>query len=217
MPTLTFNPNANPETTSVDGRVGLVSASSSWAGLHDSTNGSVAADADTNELVTRIVASAAGNNWDAIHRAFFLFDTSSIPDSATILSATFELYITAKTTTLAAQSLVLVTSTPASNTALVTDDYEQVGTTAQSDTLALASVTTSAYNLLTLNAAGLASISKTGVTKFGLRLEADRANAEPTWASSAQADISADFADGTNDPKLNVTYSQPMGSPLFFT
>ena len=200
----TFNPNADPETTSVDGTVtDDAPAADTWAGKHDAADGDNASDI-ANVLV-RITASATTNRWDVIIRAFLLYDSSSLPDGDDISAANIQLWNVSKSDQLS-QSIDIITTTPASNTAIVVGDYDQVGTVLQATSLTIASITTSAYNTWTFNATGIGNISKTGISKFGARCSGDTTNTEPTWSSAADALANNESAEDTNKPRLEVTH-----------
>ena len=89
-----------------------------------------------------------GTGWEQIYRTNLLFDTSTIPDDATVTAATVEVVVTAKTDTLSVgQSTTVVSGTPASNTALTTADFDQFGTTHLSNDVTIASVTADSSTL----------------------------------------------------------------------
>jgi hypothetical protein len=183
---LTFYPDAHPETATVDGRVNRDVAGSTWAQIRDGAGNNVA-DSD-NYLTSQIQGSGAGT-WKAISRAILLFNTAAIPDDAIISGATLTEYGLLKADPSAwALDVNVYGSTPASNTALVTGDYQQVGTTAYSTPIAYGSINTGAPgapNNFAFNAAGLAAINKTGITKLGNRnANYDVANSPPVWANS---------------------------------
>jgi hypothetical protein len=62
---------------------------------------------------------------------------------------------------------------------------------------------------LTLNGSGIAAISKTGISKFGLRSNYDATGTAPTWASLADTYLQGYSSEqGTGyKPKLVVTYT----------
>jgi hypothetical protein len=155
--------------------------------------------------------NTTSGQWLRMYRWVNGFDTSSIPDTDTVSSATYNLY--SRTTGSAfAQSVVVDHPTPASPSALVVGDYNISGRwdSVEQATSRIPLTTWTAgeqYRTFTLNSTGLANISKTGITFLGLRLSGDFDNVEPTWASSATADAGLyDSAqDGVNkDPYLEV-------------
>lgn len=141
-------------------------------------------------------------------RVIVLWDTSALTSSAVISAAVASFWLVTNTAP-AAFNVRLCTSTPASDAAVGTADFDQVGSTAQATDYPSSSFTNGAYNDMTLNATGLSNISKTAITKFGIR------NVEQDIGGSAPADTqnfnfqcsSADVADTTQDPKFVVTYT----------
>lgn len=204
--TLTVYPNPDTETTSVDGYVEYADFSSAtWAQVHDAADGTSAGDSNANGNV------GAGKVLTGfyIDRVFLLFDTSALTAGATISAAVLSVYVTTKSNSdNDGQDYINVyTTTPASNTEITTADYDQIGTTAQATAIDLGAISTSAYNDWTLNATGLSNISKTGVSKFGLREGHDAENAAIATGENYFTMQFADTADTTQDPKLVITYT----------
>lgn len=209
----TFFPDPSPESTSVDGVV-TYDDDATWATVHDAADGNHAEDSTAD--VGFYVLNSGGLY--RIRRFFTLFDTASIPDTDTITSAT---YSVASTGVLGDGDddgndyLNVYATTPASNTALTTADYDQIGTTAQATAIDLGVIphTDTNYADWTLNATGLGNISKTGVTKFGLRFGHDVVNDPIASGQSDRWDIyMADTAGTTVDPKLVVVHSAAAAS-----
>jgi hypothetical protein len=208
----TLNPDADPETTTVDGVTSRSAGSESWSALR---NG--AGDGSSDNGVTMRAgwqADSTLNQWNVQHRDILLFDTSFIPDTWTVTSATLNLYATLLELDGSNDGALLhvVTSAPASNTALVNADYGAFGDIKLDDGLAMSSVTT-AYNTFTLNATGVAAISLDGITKLGVRTENDIDNSAPVWVSGAANRITFSTADETGtsqDPQLVVTYGSTV-------
>ena len=216
--TSTFYPDPNVESTSVDGTAARSNPTQEvWANLRDG-NGNTSQDSTAFDTAFVLEAGNQESKWDYMQRAFYLFDTSSIPDDDSISNATFSVkYDDTGGGTLCAFNQIadLVLSAPSSNTAIANADYEGTvnNITAQSDTQLACSTfddNTESYKDWTLNATGLGNISKTSVTKLGIRWSGDRSNTEPTWSSAAIARVYARFADETGtskDPKLVVVHS----------
>lgn len=207
MTVSTFFPDPHEEVTSVDG-FARENTDADWTTMRDA-----AGDAAFDTLILANFVQAAGTTdvWTAFGRSILLFDTSALPDDDSIDSATMEFVGTFINDDFS-DSISLVTSTPASNTAVVAGDYAQLGTTKQAADLTLASLTVddSTYNPFTLNATGRSSISKTGVSKFGMRMTSDVDDVEPTWSANALSDIDAlgaEEAGTSTDPKLVVTHT----------
>lgn len=224
--TSTFYPDPDVETTTVDGRVGHnlgVGSGISWATLI-SAAGNESADNETDHVPSHIVADSSTSNWRIIRRGIYLFDTSALPDSDSILSATLSIYGKDKAKgpswSNADIALNIYASAPASNTSLTGTDYATLGSTAFCDTsITYASWSITGYNDFAFNANGLNSISKTSITKLGAKDSVfDASGSAPTWYGSEGIYIRGYFADQTgtaNDPKLVVIHippSPPTGS-----
>lgn len=210
--TLTVYPDANPESTTVDGGTWLFDSGTdrSWATLI-ATGANNVSDTSATMSFGQFVGSTTTNTWWGMYRSFFLFNTSSLGALAVISSATVSVFGSAKQNTSPADANFNVySSNPASNTSLSTSDHGSLGTTAFSSNISYSAWSTSGYNSFTLNGSGLAAISKTGITKFGGRSTADAANSMPAWSAFCNQHVQFYTADqgGTgNDPRLVVNYS----------
>lgn len=214
--TSTFYPDADPESTSVDGYcqdTTLASWADKVAGTADNVN-----DANTTMYLVHFDSSFVTNNWSSLIRGIALFDTSAIGDTDTIDSATLSFYGSSKNDqSTYAPDVNIYSSNPASNISLVTGDFTTLGSTPFSTAITYAGFSTTGYNDFALNASGIANISKTGVSKFGTRNASyDVANTSPNWTADAGAALIAYSADQTgtaNDPKLVVVHSAPTPTP----
>lgn len=212
--TSTFYPDADPESTSVDGSVRHALDNQTWATIQGGA-GNTVVDTGTGEALG-LIYSGSTSGWQQISRAIFLFDTSAIADNDIIDSATLSFYGNGKSDGLTiSPTLNVYSSAPASNTALAAGDYDSLGTTAFSTNITNANFSTTAYNDFVLNASGLAAISKTSVSKFGTRESTyDALNVEPTRnGNSLLSHFNANCADQTgtaNDPKLVVVHTAPI-------
>lgn len=155
----------------------------------------------------------SGTQWTTILRSWFPFDTSSIPDTDTIIAAT---------SSIKGQE-VLDNATIDQSLSLVngpTDcDYASFGTTQyDSSDIAWGSLSASSYNDFALNAAGLAAINKLGTTNLGYRTSGDRSGTEPAHPGagiSARDDFVGYYSEqgGTSeDPKLVIEHLPPPPS-----
>ncbi len=144
------------------------------------------------------------------NREFIQVNTSSLTALATIISSFIRTYATgdAKADTYS-DTIDAVSSTPASTSALATSDYTQIGSTVFSS-IAIASLDFVAGHTIdfALNASGLANISLTGWSKFGMRTEKDRANSIPG------SDGASEYRFYNTAPYLSVTYTVPGGLQL---
>jgi len=216
MSTTTVFPDPDTESTSVDGRAAHDQANQTISTLVAAV-GNFASDTETTGPVSLMDAGTTTDRYNTIARGFFLFDTSAIDDGDAISSATFSLYVTSLTNTLSGEAsansaMVLVSSAPASNTAIVAGDYDTQGSTSFGTSDTQDNLSTSAYNDITLNASGLANISKTGISKFATRSGWDFNDTATglTWSSGATQRILASLAeqtDTTQDPKLVIQHA----------
>lgn len=215
--TSTFFPDPNPETTTFDGWSANTTAST-FADLRAGT-GDTSNDLDSDSAIVTLNSSATSNQYNVFTRSFFLFDTSTIPDADTVDSATISFVVSA-TSFLNAflQSVGVVAATTASNTAVANADFEGTvnNTTRWATDKAFADITAddATYTDWALNATGVSAISKTGVTKFGMKLSGDIDNTAPTWVASDSSNVRAKMAElaGTDDdPKLTVVHTGAGG------
>ena len=217
--TLAKNPDADPETTSVDGEVGRITTNEAFGTIRGGAGtNSFPANVGTYEGILVLCGSSAGG-YDRFFRFICLYDTSSLTSSASISAGDVQIYVNYKFVSLGGSpvSVALVNTTPAGNTNLVDADYGQVGETQQASNVAYSSMSAGNTYTWTLNATGIASVSLTGITKFGLRDENDRANSAPSWSSGARQQISVNTAESaSNKPVLNITYTLVTGGGAFY-
>ena len=220
--TLTVYPDPHTETSTVDGRVYRTAVNETFATIIAGA-GSGAGDAAADNIVCNLAASTTSNQFAQLIRGIFLFDTSALglsEISAAVLSlngGATELG-GVKTNGLGEPALHIAASTPASNTALAAADYGNVGGTSFGSVSYANIQASGSYTNWTLNATGIAAISKTGISKFSLRHSWDITGSfTGTWASGAASHFGfklAETANTTSDPKLVVTYASLMGNFL---
>ncbi len=193
MATLIVNPTSGASNRLYYG------GNTSWTDSRDATT---AEGIQTNGIVQGTFGG--GTSWP-IARVGEVFNTSALPDNATVTVVTLQIYVTALTNTNTC-TIDLVSFAPTDPASLVVADYAKAkwGETPYAD-IALASLSTSAYNTFTLNAAGIAAISKTGNSVFGLRISRDTDNTEPTGGN----DVTFQTNNGANPEILTVTYTTP--------
>lgn len=208
--TSTFYPDADAESTSVDGIVGHFSFNDTWANVRGGAGNQDGQDTSQSSYVARGQMGSDPDTFTMITRGVYLFDTSVLPDTDTVSAAEFSVYGTA--TTAGAQwtdYFMLVTSNPASNTALVSADYTTLGSAEKGTSgFSAGGWNTSGYNTISLNDTTL--IAKTGITKLGVRQYNDYYDSAPTWEEGSNLEIQGYFADETgtgSDPKLVVTHA----------
>ena len=174
---------------------------SSYSAAHDLSN-AYFLDDFANRLDTGQGLTASGFN---IWRTALFFDTSSLPDTAVITSATLSLY----GYLYAAQTGFDITVVDGSllHDPLEVGDYGYLlNQTTSGGTFNTSGFSTSGYNDIPLNATGMGWISRTGMTKFGLRSSRDITATAPGVFGEWVAGYSYDQGVGYR-PQLNVTYS----------
>lgn len=158
-----------------------------------------------------------------IVRAFFPFDTSSIPSGATISAATLNIYITGTTNTDndGIDYLTIIRTSQSTHTTLADADYDNVGTTEGIDSgqrKDISSIGSNVYLSFTLNATGQGWISKSGqvsncsasngITCLGMREGHDNLDSSNNPNTENTVTFYTSERTGTSeDPYLTVTYS----------
>lgn len=169
-----------------------------FATCRAATSGTSATYTNVNDPVQTVLY--AGTYY--IDRGFVPIDTSALPDSDTISSATLD--ITPQSVVGLGHSLNVYGASQASDTTLAVGDFDEVGSTEFATNI---SVTTTAVKTFTLNASGIAAISMTGYTKFSLRdYVYDAGNTAPPGNNGASYYFSEQTGT-TSDPKLVVVHS----------
>jgi hypothetical protein len=212
----TFYPAAGANSP-VDGRITFDdNAAKAWATVHDD-DGSDArvSSSDTETTITvRCDQNNAGNTSFNLERGIITFDTSSIPDENVISAVTLDLYGVLIHDN-QSDKVGIVQSTPASTSAIVDGDYDAF--TVDSDTaaasIALSSLSTSAYNTFTFDSAYFSWIDQTGVTKLGARMGLDyEETSSHSNAPGSSLNLfrfsTADETGTSQDPLLTVTHAE---------
>ena len=181
-----------------------VAAQDGWvleSGETTNAGGSISATASTTSALR-----AGDDNKDKQYKLIVSFDTSSIPDGATILSATVRLLRgtvsgTSPFTTHGTCWADVQTGGFSGSTTLQTGDFQAAATVSQAASLSNAA-SNGTWSEGSLNAAGLAAISKTGTTQlrvwFNLDDNDDTGNDYIGYYSGE--------ATAANRPQLVVTY-----------
>ena len=194
MAVSTFNPGTGEGRTPNDG-----AGSDSFATVRGAASASTAVD---DVLVA--LTSVNGSTF-RIHRVFLPFDTSALPDNATVSAANLQVYRSDAVATFAnadTTTLHVVTQTQASDTSLVQDDFDQVSFTSKGS-INFADTSDGAYSVITIT--DMAIISLTGFTKLALLTGRDQGNSQPTGSNVLGMQSRGD----ANPPVLTVTFSAP--------
>jgi hypothetical protein len=172
-----------------------------YSAVHGAPSGTVKAGS----LGIRMGQSAAGSAL-YIYRGGLFFDTSSLPDDATITSATLSLYGSDDQS--GTDFDITVVDGSVLEDPMVNSDYgDLLPQTTGGGTFNTAGFSITGYNDIALNAAGISWISKTGTTKFGLRSSRDISATGP--GGSEYVKIWAHEQGEGYRPKLVVTYTIP--------
>jgi carboxypeptidase T len=164
--------------------------------------GSISATANTTSALR-----LGDDNKDKQYKSVVSFDTSSIPDGATIISATVRLLRgsltgTSPFTTHGTCWADVQTDGLSGSTALQTGDFQATATAVQAASLSNAA-SNGSWSEGSLNAAGLAAISKTGTTQLRVYFNLDD---NDDTGNDYIGYYSGDNATAANRPQLVVTY-----------
>lgn len=221
-----FYPDPTPETTTFDGWARRYDdpADNTWDEIHDNA-GNGAAD-DGSGITNLLHGYTANNLYINLIRCIYLFDTSAIPDSDTISAATLSIYgsgVDDSSWNNADISANIYQVTPSSTVTIATSDYNLAnwssvaGCDTSIDATAWAAGAPGYFDF-ELNATGLALLSKTGVSKLGMREATfDAPDIDCTTQAGAERQglqgYFSEQAGFTNDPKLVVTHDSSVFFP----
>lgn len=207
-----FIPSVNALTTSTysfsgDGWV-RYDPGASWSTVRDASSGT-----DFNHVLGNnygIYSEKSGANYMNL-RSFFTFDTSVLPDNATIVSSTFQIVrsplYNANSQNI---SVHLVTSTAMATSSLANSDYNKNGWANIANPIALSS--TADDTPIRFSLTNTSTISLTGNTNFSLITSLDYNNVAPTGGNALS--IYNSEQTGTNyDPILEIEYTLPSEPP----
>jgi len=200
--------------SSIDMGVGLMTTTNrTWSTIRTTATGDTLNDAVNQEGIAWLTSSYLSDNWTRMARGMFLFDTSAIPDTNTISSATLTLTGAASYNSFSTYpGVALVSANPSSTSSFSTSDYNytKYGTTRYATDKT--SWNASGANNFALNSTGISAISKTGISKFGTRSKCDADNSPPNWEASKTFYAYSKFVEETgtsSDPKLVVVHAVP--------
>jgi hypothetical protein len=208
--TLTVYPDASTGGTTCDGVVGRISVDQTFANIRAGAGNTY--DATLQTVYVALYATATTNQFDSLYRSIMTFNTAALTSSATISQVVAGCYGQTKYNGLGKDTLHYCASTPAANNALANSDYGQLGSVSFGS-VAYDDWSTVGYNSITLDANGIANVSKTGISRFGARGGWDITGTfGGVWKSGDNSDIdfySSDYTGTTRDPKLVITYTLP--------
>lgn len=196
--------------TTLGGTGTILKNSATWAGTHDAASG----DSVDQSSFPFVQSEHSGSN-PQIERGFFVFDTSSIPVSSTILSATFHMAVFSVADANPGPGLDWVNlvkpDTQNATNALVVGDYNKAGAVSNpteiSTRLFMANVKTynGVYpdNPMVLNDLSIINVGPGAVTKMCLRSGNDCLNTDLTSGANTANGVRL----YTGQISLEVTYS----------
>jgi PKD repeat protein len=174
----------------------------------------------TTALISPYISTMTTNGvYGDFRRGVFSFNTSTIPDDATINSGIFKTRGSGKTNGLGSPSYGITGGVLASNTSLANGDYDGFFSTRYSSDIAYNNISTNSDNNWTLNADGISGVSKTGFTVIFLRdsWDIDNSTTGLTWVSSTSTQISfysVNAATEARRPYLEVVYTSGATPPV---
>ena len=218
----TFYPDPHPESTSVDGRAYRSGVDQTWVNL-TADDGNNSDDNVGNFAPLNIHSSTTSDQYARSDRVFTLFDISSInTDRPTVATYDIFYYSTFSDGLSGASSLnsqmVLLETSPASDTAIASADYQNGHATAHGVDLgrgiSQADIDTAGKGYadpITLNADGLELIAQANVARLGVTSawDFDQTTTGLTWSSGALQYTLARASEQTGtteDPKLVITH-----------
>lgn len=210
--TLTANPAAGTAGTTFDGDDFNHTNGPTYASCHNNAFDS-SRDASSATFVVCANSYLGAGPQFSIDRGCFWFDTSAIGATSIISAAVFSIF-GAGTTNNADTDSVSIVGFTGTVVGFNGDqrDFSRFDSTKFATDMLFSAWSTSAYNDFTLNASGIANISKTSISKFGVRTAKDLSTTQP----GGQNDVTGTYADnGSNKPKLVVTYALPFFSNFF--
>lgn len=184
---------------------GITIGGTSWSTIHSASAGDSLRGGTTMYIQSR--RSGSDRNIDVM---FLVFDTSSITSSYEVTAADLVLTGNAKQATDALEIKLGIYDSTSSDT-IVTDDYDQRGTSLLSDTYITSTAwNSSGTNTFSFNSTGLAYINVDGLTKIsGREANYDVPNIEPTVDSGRYLGAATVETTGTaSDPYLDITVTE---------
>lgn len=139
-----------------------------------------------------------------IRRGFLYFDTSDIPDGATIDTAALSVYVYSTSN---GATLCALKGTQAAS--LTTSDF----TAYSGSSYGTISTSTNGYKTINLDATGKSDVSTTGTTKYCLmEYTYDYADSPPSLTTAYTGYIySSEYSGTSYDPKLVIEYTEASG------
>ena len=176
-----------------------------WANARSGTGGTVNYSDDAYTLRSDLSSFF-------IQRPFFVFDTSTLPDDATVTAAELRVYRDDAIDTFVNTDTCTMHIVPQAQTDPLelgtAGDYTSITNTSKGSLL-FSGTSNGAYAAITLT--DLTQVNITGYTKLALITDRDLNNTVPTGGNQ----IAFQAFGGSNPPVLRVTYTTPSGGGAF--
>jgi len=159
--------------------------------------------------------NTASNRYDMLARAARIYDTSSIPDNATIISVNETVYGNYYEDGLGISDIGVTGFTPATPGVIVIADFNTYGNTRYATDLNRdTDLDVDRWNTWVYNAAGIANISKTGNTNVMHRFKWDIDNSTSglTWSAGAASGMFFNTNNTVYKPYLTIIYTTEGGT-----
>ena len=194
-----------------DGDVGTSPYPGTWANQHDDTVGRIA-DYTTDYIRVQSAAFRSSIGYLTMTRGYIVFDTSVIPDDATIIDAELNINVTDTWDHFNDQYAYInvLEGFQSATSSIVNSDIDNSATDIDISNIAL-----DTYQTLTLNNTGLSWVNKDGYTNLCIREGHDIENIPVinntgSWRQSMIYFSSADASGTATDPYIEVTYVTPV-------
>jgi len=203
---ITFVPDADPETKSMDFWTQRSVAGQTWTQL-STGNGNGASASNTSGYI-RMRSDTTTNRFNLLNRANFFFDTSSLSGLVTSCLLKYYIFSSSNPSPFWSSSLNIYGSSSTNTTVPTTSDFQAVQSTPLATEITSGSVNSAGYNTFTMNAAGRAAVNTSGLSRFVSILSTyDLDVATPTWASNVTHFYRNYYAEqgSSFSPELEVT------------
>lgn len=194
-----------------DGDMEVGNTGATWSTIVNTTTASNARYTNAYLQLSYNANNSVTDRWDNMRRVGFPFDTSGLGD-VTVQSATINIWAYSKGNPNSNSiSTNIVQFSPASNTSIVTGDWNEFGTTQLATAITQLDWNEGSYTTFTLNSSGLSNINTSGYSVFGLKWLEDITNTEPDWYDDENVfcNLRASEQTGTaNDPYISITYTE---------
>jgi hypothetical protein len=211
----TYYPGSSSTDNPVDGVVYRAGVSELFSNVR-AGNGTGVGETWNPLMIGLYSVNGSSGYFKELDRGEVCFNSASI-GTDNVTSSVLSLYISGANNGLGNPTMHICQANPAATDSLSAGDYQ-----------AMKNYTTSfgyfswlspdTYNDITLNASGVSNISKSGISKFGLRLSWDMNNSfTGTWANNTYSGFqfyTSNQSGTTSDPKLTVTHSASFSPQL---